>query len=75
MERSPGLASEWILAAAERGYPPAQFVLGKMYSEGEGLVANTVEAIAWISKAAEQDFEEAKTWLAENDSGHTVPYK
>ena len=54
-----------MLVAAEKGYAPAQYILGKMYAEGEGLVINKVEATQWIQKAAEQDHESAKKWLLE----------
>lgn len=42
--------------AAEAGSPRAQYMLGRMYAEGEGIGQNSVEAVRWISKAADSGY-------------------
>ena len=42
------------LAEAEQGNPIAQFVLGSMYENGEGVSQDYLLAVKWYSKAAEQ---------------------
>lgn len=39
---------------AEQGYPGAQYNLGVMYQEGNGVVQDYVEAVRWYRLAAEQ---------------------
>ncbi len=39
---------------AEQGYILAQFSLGLMYANGEGVPQNDKEAVKWFTKAAEQ---------------------
>ena len=43
-----------LKAAAEQGDATAQFNLGYMYSTGEGVPENDVEAVRWFQMAAEQ---------------------
>ena len=55
-------AKEWRTTAA-RGDAWAQFNLGVMYSTGQGVVENDVEAVKWFRKAAEQgDAGGSTTW-------------
>jgi hypothetical protein len=42
------------LAEAEQGNPIAQFVLGSMYENGEGVAQDHLLAAKWYDKAAEQ---------------------
>ena len=42
------------LAEAEQGNPIAQFVLGSMYENGEGVAQDYLLAVKWYNKAAEQ---------------------
>jgi len=44
-----------ILKAAEQEDAFAQFLLGVMYANGEGVPKDYVEAAKWLRKAAEQD--------------------
>jgi TPR repeat protein len=44
---------EWRFLA-ERGNARAQYVLGHMYINGEGVIQNDKEAATWFRKAAEQ---------------------
>ncbi|MGN6876123.1 tetratricopeptide repeat protein, partial [Neisseria sp. P0021.S007] len=43
-----------ILWVAEQGYVPAQYILGVMYADGEGVRQDYAEALKWYRKAAEQ---------------------
>ncbi len=45
---------KWYRKAAEQGDPEAQFNLGVMYYEGEGMPQSDVKAARWYRKAAEQ---------------------
>lgn len=42
--------------AAEAGSPRAQYILGRMYAEGDGIARNSAEAIRWIREAAGSDY-------------------
>ena len=45
---------------AEQGHASAQFNLGLMYGEGEGVPQDDAEAVKWYRKAAEQGLAEAQ---------------
>ncbi len=47
-------ATKWYRAAAEQGYPVAQFNLGQRYAKGQGVRQDNVEAVKWFRKAAKQ---------------------
>lgn len=47
-------AYEVWLPLAEQGYANAQFAIGEMYSFGNGVTEDDVEAEKWYRKAAEQ---------------------
>lgn len=49
-----GTAVDWYLKAARGGHPVAQFLVGRMYRDGWGVDADPVEALTWLSLAAEQ---------------------
>jgi len=54
-------AIKWLAAAAENGYPQAQFTLGENYLRGwYGLKRDGLEAVKWVRKAAEQNFSDAQ---------------
>jgi TPR repeat protein len=42
---------EWY-PLAQRGYPTAQFRLGSMYEQGQGVAQDLAEAQRWFAKAA-----------------------
>jgi TPR repeat protein len=46
--------------AAEGGFAPAQYTLGRMYNEGVGTTKDLREAAAWFRKAAEGGFAPAQ---------------
>jgi TPR repeat protein len=56
-------AVKWCRRAADRGFARAQWSLGRMYSEGNGVRKSTAEAIKWYRKAAEQGYVLAQTTL------------
>ncbi len=59
---------------AEQGEPRAQFLLGFMCAEGEGVSQNYVQAAKWYRKAAEQGFAEAQYLLGDMyNKGQGVP--
>ena len=49
---------------AENGNPDAQYVVGKLYLEGRGILANNTIALKWIREAAWQGHKEAQVSLA-----------
>ena len=50
--------------AAEQGDPEAQYCLGLLYLEGNGVSKNEKTGAAWIKKAADQGHNEALRKLA-----------
>ncbi len=58
---------------AEQGHAQAQFNLGVMYSEGQGVAQDDRQAVDWFRKAAEQGFAGAQNNLgAMYDKGRGV---
>jgi TPR repeat protein len=55
--------------AAEQGYPMAEYNLGLMYENGEGVAKDYAEAAVWFRKAAEQG-----NALAQNSLGTMYAY-
>lgn len=49
----PAAAFQYTSQAAEKGYVPAQAVLGMLYANGKGVEQNYGEARKWFVKAAE----------------------
>lgn len=59
---------------AEQGDPLAQFYLGRMFSRGEAVVQDHVEAASWYLKSAEQGYFKAQHNLAMMfEAGQGVP--
>ncbi len=48
------IAVRWYRKAAKQGHVKAQFLLGLMYRNGEGIRQNNTEAVNWLVKAAKQ---------------------
>lgn len=48
-------AISWLTKSANKGYRDAQFLLGLMYSNGEGCEKNNSTAVYWYQKSAEQN--------------------
>ena len=47
-------AAKWFHKAAEQGDAEAQYALGVMYGNGNGVTQDSAEAVKWHRKAAEQ---------------------
>ena len=59
---------------AEQGLAEAQFILGFMYTKGEGVPEDDAEAVRWYRLAAEQGHTRAQLYLgAMYASGEGVP--
>lgn len=52
-----------LLKLAKVDFPPAQYLLGSMYSRGEGVDKDEKKAFHWISSAAYYGFAEAQNSL------------
>ena len=52
-----------LRAAANSGFSNAQFFLGVMYENGQGVMQNDKEATAWYRKAAYQGYAVAQFFL------------
>ncbi len=55
---------KWIRKVAERGEPAAQFVIGRMYLDGEGVGRDYAVALGWIGKSARNGYPPAQYHLA-----------
>jgi len=49
--RDAASALAWYRKTAEQGFPAAQFVLAKMYSDGQGVAKDKVSAYMWLRLA------------------------
>ena len=54
----------WYREAAEQGNADAQYALGRMYYNGEGVPRDEAEAVHWFRMAAELGHAEAQDQLA-----------
>ena len=69
-----------MITAAEAGYVPAQYMLGKLYFEGRGIKKNDTMAYAWFNIAASDTWgyresvwaKSMRDWTAENLSPRHV---
>lgn len=52
-------AAQWYQKAAEQGHVKAQYNLGYLFQEGEGVQKDIHKAMYWFEKAAEQGFVDA----------------
>jgi len=65
MEKDFPKAKEWFMKAARQNYPPAQYRLGKFYSEDRGKEKHDVkEALKWFRLAARQGYVHAQNAMA-----------
>ncbi|BCW89358.1 hypothetical protein sos41_25180 [Alphaproteobacteria bacterium SO-S41] len=55
VQRDLNEGAKWIRMAAEWNEPRAQFELGSLYENGNGMTANLAEAASWYLKAAERN--------------------
>ena len=71
-------AAKWYRQAAEQGIADAQYSLGGMYYNGEGVAQDYKQAIKWYSQAAEQGYVRAQNNLGVmyyNGDGVAQDYK
>ena len=61
-------ALRWLKQAAQRGEPRAMLVYGTALFNGDGVNADPVTAYAYVSRAAAQGLEPAKSTLQEMDN-------
>ena len=67
-------ALEELAALAEQGDTDAQFILGSMHENGQGVPQDYKQAVKWYTKAAEQGMAEAQYILgAMYEDGQGVP--
>jgi uncharacterized protein len=67
-------AAKWYRAGAEQGDARAQYNLGHMYNNGQGVPENGAEAVRWYRAAAEQGNADAQFSLGlKYDRGESVP--
>jgi hypothetical protein len=67
-------AVRWYRLAAEQGYDVAQFRLGFIYDNGQGVPQDYAEAVRWFRLAAEQGIAGAQVNLgAMYNNGQGVP--
>ena len=72
--KDPVKAVAWYRKAAEQGHAGAQYSLGQMYDNGEGVPEDDVQALEWYRKAAEQGNAGAQYDLGRMyDNGEGVP--
>ena len=64
MKHDFGEAARLFRKAADQGYAIAQFNLGIMYAQGQGVKQDFGEAARWFRKPAEQGHEGAKEALS-----------
>jgi len=62
-EKDNRKAFEWFQKAAEQGHATAQYKLGAMYDNGEGVTIDFIEAEKWYKKAACQGVSVAQSRL------------
>jgi TPR repeat protein len=75
---APKATIESILPLAEEGNDEAQYTLGKLYYEGQGLSPDYKSALKWFRLAAEQGFAKAQCDLGrmyEQGTGVTKDYE
>ena len=56
-------AFKWFQKSADKEYPAAMYMLGRMYKDGEGVAANISEARKWLQKAADKGHVKAQELL------------
>ena len=62
--KSPVIAFNWMMKAAEMGHPDAMYSVALMYSRGLGVMKSVRESATWITKAANLGHAHAQNVLA-----------
>ena len=66
-----------FMEAADQGYLDAQYMLGRMYDNGEGVPQDYNQAVIWYRKAADQGHASAQSklgWMYYNGQGVPKDY-
>lgn len=58
-----GVPLRWLRLAADNGLAEAQFNLGGMYTNGDGVIQDDAEAVRWYRRAATQGYAAAQNGL------------
>ncbi len=66
-------AADWFLKAAAQGSADAQFMLGNMHRDGQGVVKDWDQAFDWYIKAAAQGHAEAKQAMRQGPAAAPMP--
>lgn len=61
--RNPAEAARWLQQAADKGIAKAQFSLGVMYVNGDGVQKDLAQARKWLNAAAAKGIPSAKFYL------------
>ena len=56
----------WYRKATDEGYAEAEYNIGMLYANGQGVSRNLSQARLWMEKAAARGYEKARDWLASN---------
>jgi TPR repeat protein len=64
VEKNPQKARRYYEKAANFGHAPSQTNLALMYFAGEGVKADSAQAMIWLKKAAAQGYPPAQRQLA-----------
>lgn len=64
IKQDPQQGANYLLKAAEAGFPMGQYEIAQSYFNGNGVVKNTDQAIAWLTKAANNGVGKAQYQLA-----------
>ena len=62
-QRDPGKAKEWFEQAARTGYAPAQYNLGMLYRNGDGIERDLSKSFLWIYAAYSQKHPNADLYI------------
>ena len=68
-KRDPKKAVTWLQSSANQNFAPAQFQLGLLYANGEGVAKDERQAYAWMVEAAKNGSPEAAEFVKRIDSG------
>lgn len=72
--KAQALTPDQLREQAEQGNAEAQFMLGTVYRNGEGVAQNDKQAVEWFQRAAEQGYVRALTALGSSYwAGRGVP--
>lgn len=65
VQADPKGGANYLLQAAEAGFPQAMYAVGNCYLNGDGLTKNAEQAVKWYKQAAGKDVSKAQWALAQ----------